>query len=121
MCSTKSVVAGHAGPSLTLPSWRATTRAAARSLLHGISVNDVRPNELHSSTPRNSAPNPAVRVGVTRPLSPSRPSPESADPESRSHPVSAATSTSSAHTTHPHRALYMTLPPIPPPSVTRHN
>ena len=64
MCSTKSVVAGQGGPSPTLPSCRATTRAAAFSLVHGTSVNDSRPNELHSSIARNTTPYPEARVGA---------------------------------------------------------
>jgi hypothetical protein len=73
------VVAGQRGPSLTVPSCRATTRAAARSPAHGTSVKLVVPKELHSSTARNTAPYPDGRVGpgatvavVSR--SPSRPS-----------------------------------------------
>jgi hypothetical protein len=56
MCSTKSVVAGHDGPSLTPPSNRATTRAAARSLVQGTSVKLVVPKELHSSMERKTVP-----------------------------------------------------------------
>lgn len=63
MCSTKSVVGGQSGPSRTVPSCRAATRAAARSLAQDTSVKLVRPKELHSPTSRNTAPYPVGRTG----------------------------------------------------------
>ncbi|MFD5217800.1 hypothetical protein ACFWMH_09055 [Streptomyces tendae] len=74
MCRTKSVVPGHGGPWLARPSSRATTRAAARSLSQGTSVGSTVPNELHSSTARNTSPypdgsTPEGEESATRPFS----------------------------------------------------
>ncbi len=74
MCSTKSVVGGHGGPSRAVPSCRAVTRAAARSLAQDTSVKLVRPKELHSPTSRNTAPYPDGRTGdATAAVPPARP------------------------------------------------
>jgi hypothetical protein len=74
MCRTKSVVAGQGGPPDAFPSCRATTRAAARSPAHGTSVKLTVPNELHSSTARNTAPYPDGRTTAADGVrSPSRP------------------------------------------------
>src|SRR5690606_34899377 len=61
MCRTKSVVPGQGGPSRTVPSCRATPRAAARSPSQGTSVKLVVPKELHSSMARNTEPYPEGR------------------------------------------------------------
>lgn len=126
------MVAGHGGPSLARPSSRATTRAAARSLSHGTSVEPTVPNEPHSSTARNTAPYPdagtAADADRDAVAPPDRPSPEAVPPVSPPagpaglwQPVrSRAHSTgSSAHRTPAARLSRIAVPLDPRSSVTR--
>ncbi len=122
MCSTKSVVGGHGGPSRVVPSCRATTRAAARSLRQDTSVKLVRPKELHSPTSRNTAPYPDGRTGdATAAL------PPAASGGASRHPVS-STTPARAHTAPgPHPRTRIVVPPedprhqpdLPPPGHAR--
>ncbi|GAA3068476.1 hypothetical protein GCM10010448_59650 [Streptomyces glomeratus] len=110
MCRTKSVVAGHPGAPDGSPSNRAITRAAARSLVHGTSVKLVVPNELHSSTARNSAPYPDGPGDVDPPPGRSR-----AVPEEVWHPHSPVTASAAVSSAPSHvRVPRIAHPPVHP-------
>ncbi len=98
MCSTKSVVSGQGGPSDAVPSWRAVTRAAARSPAQDTSVKLVRPKELHSPTSRNTAPYPGGRTGDATAAVPPAPSGgASRHPASSTTPATAAPTAPGLH------------------------
>ncbi|GGZ73763.1 hypothetical protein GCM10010344_45940 [Streptomyces bluensis] len=119
------MVAGQAGPSDTVPAYRATTRAAARSPVQGTSVKRVVPKELHSSTPRNTAPNPDERADDAAEAG--APPPDPPAPDHCRHPLSTAVATNTATaviaaiaTAAPREAdrTRRRRPPPPPPRTT---